>query len=188
MAGTSSSASVTPNANACAVSRPTTPRGGALLTARWSARVRRRAQTRHERRDHAVGELGPVGEKVVEHGLVDAQDEGLLEHGHRRASAAAARARRARRQWCPARARRSVRSPRCTRTRPSTMANRCASTAPSSMSTVSGLHAHLGGGLGDGASTRPGTPANRSTRCSAATRSTSPSEPAGLRADIRHDG
>ena len=41
------------------------------------------AQSRHKRRKHALGELGPVGEEVVQHGLVDAQDEGPLENGHR---------------------------------------------------------------------------------------------------------
>ena len=44
----------------------------------------RRAQTRHELGDYTVGELGPFHEELVEHDLVDPQDERRLEGGHRR--------------------------------------------------------------------------------------------------------
>ena len=79
-AGMTTSASMTPKASACAASRAITPRSG-CCSRRLVGEIRRRAQTRYELRDHAVGELGPVDEQLVEHGLVDAQDMRRLQRG-----------------------------------------------------------------------------------------------------------
>ena len=117
MAGTISSASVTPNATAWPVRSGTTQRGGLSLTASGRL-VRDRAESRDERLDDTVGELGPLDR--------DRRGQPCLDGG--RASAPA---------WSPMRSRlrhergeladgrpgpssTSVWSPRCTRTRPST--------------------------------------------------------------------
>ena len=72
-----------------------------------SGELRRRAQTRYELRDHAVGELGPVDEELVEHGLVDPQDEASAPARSLTRRAARARARPARPPSRPGRARRA---------------------------------------------------------------------------------
>ena len=83
-AGTTTSASITPNASACAVSKAMTPRSGVLLTTSWSANsvVARRRDT-----SSAITPWASSGQSTRSSSstrLVDAQDERRLQRGDRR--------------------------------------------------------------------------------------------------------
>ena len=166
---------MTPKASAWAVSRPTTPRGGALVTGLGRpvprSRVNRPTST-------AITPWASSGQS--------ASRSSSTALSRRRRSVGSSAVTDAVRGWgtraassptvTPGPSSTSVSPPRWTRTRPSTMAYRCASTAPSSISTSPGAARTSVVASATAASTRPGTPAKRSVRCSAATRSTRPSE------------
>ena len=133
-----------------------------------------------ERRDHAMGQLRPLGEQLVQHRLVESEDERRLQNRHR----CAARLRHEGGKLADGDSRTELDQGLVAAMHTDAAVDDGVEAGfhrPLGDQHVSGRQAHLGRGFRHGGEHSARNPAKRSMRCSAATRSTRPSEaPAGI--------